>query len=90
MNRKLGEKAANCLLRFRPETRRADLCEIPCSASQVSARLDAFFLAYFENILHLDECLTIDAFVMIGKKDLTNITLEDRFKKSLFTSLDGD
>ena len=90
MNRKLGEKAANCLLRFRPETSRADLCEISRSTSQASVRLDAFFLAYFENILHLEECLTDDALVEKDKKDLTNITLEDRFKKSLFTSLDRD
>ena len=60
------------------------------NSSQVSARLDALFLAYFENILHLEECLTNDALVEKDKKDLTNITLEDRFKKSLFTSLDRD
>ena len=49
-----------------------------------------FFLVCFENILHRDECLTDDALVEKDKKDLTNITLEDRFKKSLFTSLDRD
>ena len=60
------------------------------NSSQVKARLDAFFSRIFENILHLDECLTNDALVEKGKRDLTNITLEDRFEKSLFTSLDRD